>query len=49
MYSLYLHKRIVRLSCCYQGKALAAVLGEESFHVSVTGVYYFLKKFRFHL
>lgn len=45
MYSLYLRERIVRLSGQYKGKALVQKLREEGFKVSVSGCYYFLKKY----
>jgi len=45
MYTLYLRERIVRLSQHYKGKALISKLSEEGFRVSLSGCYYFLKKY----
>ena len=46
MYSYYLRERIVRLSKQYKGKTLVAVLHEEGLNVSLSGVYYVLKRYK---
>lgn len=46
MYSLYLRERIIRLSRLHKGKALIAMLQEEGFRVSLSGVHYLLKKYQ---
>lgn len=46
MYSYYLRECIVWLSKQYEGKALVAVLCEESLNVSLSGVYCVLKHYK---